>query len=318
MSITVMTNPLHTRIGRSIITVVAIAVLSFLVACKSVPANQQVLKVYTSYKGANAREIENNVTDPLERSIGEGSGIKSLTSFSSEDLSTIIIEFEQGFNIETAFPSLQTQLKNAYNQLPVDADFPSIQKATAHSGLVIYFQSENISAYEATRIVEEVYMKHIKTIPGVSAVQLRGQEHTAIHLRIDTSRLALFRLTLPDITKALSEENIKFKSVKQPTEFIILARENNTAAELLDLRIKNQQSEVIELKDIGMISEESTADTVVHRNRFRSLALGVSLQAGAKGKEVADLIQQRLNQIGKDTPVPPLGYELSFLQADLE
>src|SRR5512143_3636815 len=96
-----------------------------------------IVTVSTSYTGANADVIESQITEPLEESINGISGIRSLTSSSSDGRSRITIEFEIGVDMDVATNDVRDRVSRATHDIPPDADPPTISKADADANPIV-------------------------------------------------------------------------------------------------------------------------------------------------------------------------------------
>src|SRR5262245_43020314 len=85
-----------------------------------------VITVTTSYAGANADVIENQVTEPLEKQINGIPGIKTISSSSMLGSSAISIEFNLGVDLEAAASDVRDKVSQATKSLPVDIDAPPV------------------------------------------------------------------------------------------------------------------------------------------------------------------------------------------------
>jgi multidrug efflux pump subunit AcrB len=88
-----------------------------------------IITVSTNYSGANAAVVEAEVTEILEESINSASGIKSLTSTSSDGSSTIKVEFEVGTDLEAAANDIRDRVSRVQRKLPDNADAPTVSKS---------------------------------------------------------------------------------------------------------------------------------------------------------------------------------------------
>ena len=69
------------------------------------------IMVMTSYSGASASDIENNISKPLENTLNSVSYLKHISSQSRENVSVISLEFQYGRDIETATNDVRDKLK---------------------------------------------------------------------------------------------------------------------------------------------------------------------------------------------------------------
>ena len=86
------------------------------------------IMVMTSYQGASASDIENNVTRPLENTLNSVSNLKHITSKSSENISVITLEFEYGYDIDVLTNDVRDKLDMVSSELPDEVNTPIIFK----------------------------------------------------------------------------------------------------------------------------------------------------------------------------------------------
>ena len=126
-------------------TVLNIAIIVFgivgftFLAVRDYPAiDPATVSVQTTYTGANATVIENQVTEPLEKQINGISGVRSISSVSSIGSSRITVEFNLGVNLETAANDVRDKVSQAQRNLPQDIDAPPVvSKADANGDFII-------------------------------------------------------------------------------------------------------------------------------------------------------------------------------------
>ena len=80
------------------------------------------MMVITSYSGASASDIENNVTRPLENTLNSVEHLKHITSNSRENISIITLEFEFGYDIDVLTNDVRDKLDMVESALPDDAE----------------------------------------------------------------------------------------------------------------------------------------------------------------------------------------------------
>ena len=86
------------------------------------------IMVMTTYQGASASDIENNVTRPLENVLNSVSNLKHITSRSSENISVITLEFEYGYDIDVLTNDVRDKLDMVSSMLPDEVETPIIFK----------------------------------------------------------------------------------------------------------------------------------------------------------------------------------------------
>jgi multidrug efflux pump len=280
-----------------------------------------VINVRTSYSGANAEIIEQQITEPLEKAINGVQGVKNITSNSSQGSSNITVEFELNVDLEKAANDVRDKVSQAVGQLPQDVDAPPIvTKADSDSDPIIFMQiqSHRKGLMELTDFAENVVQERMQTIEGVSGVNVFGRRY-AMRIWIDPSKLAANQLTIQDVRAALDRENIELPGGKirgNTTQLIVKTYGKLTTEENFnDLIIREDKNGMVRLKNIGRAelgpdNEESAS----RKNNIPSVNLGVIAQPGSNQIEIADEVYKRLEVIKKDMPsdiILEVGYDRS-------
>lgn len=268
-----------------------------------------VVNVQTSYTGANADIIESQITEPLEESINGIAGIRTLSSSSRDGRSSITVEFDLSVNIEDAANDVRDRVSRAMGQLPKDVDPPIVAKADADANPIY-----NINVFSATRdllSLNELATRNIKekfqTIPGVSSVQLWGEQKYAMRLHIDPERLASFRLTAPDIVNALAKQNIELPSGSiegANTELTVRTQGRMTTEEdFNNLIIKEEGDRSVKFSDVGKaeLSPENNK-TFFKRDLKPMISIAVIPQPGSNQIQIVDAIHKKVEQIRLTLP----------------
>jgi len=268
-----------------------------------------VVNVQTSYTGANADIIESQITEPLEESINGIAGIRTLSSSSRDGRSSITVEFDLSVNIEDAANDVRDRVSRSMGQLPKDVDPPIVAKADADASPIY-----NINVFSTTRnllSLNELATRNIKekfqTIPGVSSVQLWGEQKYAMRLHIDPERLASFRLTAPDIVNALAKQNIELPSGSiegANTELTVRTQGRMTTEEdFNNLIIKEEGGRSVKFSDVGRaeLSPENNK-TFFKRDLKPMISIAVIPQPGSNQIEIVDAIHKKVEQIRLTLP----------------
>jgi multidrug efflux pump len=281
-----------------------------------------VVNVRTSYVGANAEIIEQQITEPLEKAVNGVEGVKSITSSSSQGSSNITVEFELGVDLERAANDVREKVSQVSGRLPQDIDSPpTVAKQDSDSDPIVFMQmqSNKRTMLELTDLAENIIQERLQTISGVSGVNVFGQR-PAMRIWFDPIRLSAYQLTIQDVRVALDRENVELPGGKvrgNVTELTVKAYGKLTTEEdFNNLIVKQTEGKIIRLKDIGyaVIGPENE-ESATRKNNVRSVNLGVVAQPGANQVEIADEIYKRLEVIKKDLPadiILEIGYDRSL------
>ena len=268
-----------------------------------------IINVRTSYVGANADIIEQQITEPLEKAVNGIQGVKNITSTSSTGSSNITVEFDLKMDLEIAANDVRDKVSQALGNLPQDIDAPpSVSKADSDSDPIIFLQiqSQTKDLMELTDYAENVVQERLQTIPGVSGVNVFGRRYS-MRLWIDPSRLSAYKLTINDIRVALDRENIELPGGKirgNTTQLTVKTfGKLTTETDFNNLILRESNNGVVRFKDVGYATLGADNEEVSYRkNNVPSVNIGVVAQPGSNQIEIADEVIKRIQDIKKDMP----------------
>jgi multidrug efflux pump len=268
-----------------------------------------IITVGTSYPGANADVIENQITEPLEQNINGIPGIRSLTSVSSQGQSRITVEFELSVPLETAANDVRDKVSRAQRYLPRDCDPPTVTKADADAFpiLMVAVQSDERSLLELSEIADLTIKEQLQTINNVSGVEIWGEKRYAMRLWLDPVRMAAHGVTTMDVKSSVDRENVELPSGSIEGNTIELSIRTlglmHTADEFNNLIIRTDGQRVVRLRDVGW-AELGPADmrSYMKMNGIPMVGVVVIPQPGANHIEIADAVYERVGSMRKDLP----------------
>lgn len=268
-----------------------------------------IVNVTTVYQGASAAVIETQVTEPIEETLTSVEGIRTLTSESREQVSSITVEFDLSRPIEVAAQDVRDRVSRVRGMLPDNIEEPIVAKqdADAQPILWIALYSDRFSTLELTSMAENVFKDRLQTINGVSSVIFGGQKRFAIRLWLDSQKMAARGVTVLDVQTALREQNVELPSGLVESWSRALSIETRgelkTPEEYNNLVIKRNDSTFIRLSDIGRAAVGVEDERSVARFNSRpAVGIGIIKQSKANTIEVAKRIKEELARIKETLP----------------
>ena len=269
-----------------------------------------IITVRTTYTGANAAVVETEVTEIIEASVNSASGIKSLTSTSSDGSSTIRAEFEVGTDLEAAANDIRDRVSRVEGKLPDGADAPVVYKSDSDSDpiLIASLLSDTRDAMELSELATNVVKERLQTISGVSEVNLWGSKTPVLRVWLDPLRMKALGVTASDVSAALAVENEELPSGKiegQAMDLSIrtLGRLENPA-DFNAIPVKTAaDGSIVKLSDVATIHyEPKDTRTGFKRNGKNVIALAVIAQPGSNHVSIADEFYKRVEDLRRDLP----------------
>jgi len=277
-----------------------------------------VIFVSANRPGADPNIMAATVAAPLERRLGEISGVNELTSVSSLGNSRIIIQFDLSRSIEGAARDVQAALNAALSDLPGDMPtLPTFRKANPSAApiLILALTSKTMLASEIYDAADSVIVQRLSQVEGVGDVTVAGSEQPAIRVRVDPARIAAMGVSMEDVRTAIANSNAvgplgTFDGVKRGVTIGINDQLRN-ANEYDPLVVKTVDGTVIRLSTIASIQPSvRNSRSAGWFNRDPSVLLIITKQANANVIDTVDRIYERLPELRQWVPA---GLDISVL-----
>ena len=273
-----------------------------------------IVNVTTVYPGANASVVETEITERLEEVINNVTGIKTLTSESREQVSNITIEFNLSRDIDIAAQDVRDRVSRVRGRLPENIDEPVISKQDSDARPIMWIgmSSDRFTPLEMTDLAEKQIKNRLQTVEGVSSIFIGGEQRFAIRLWLDSEKMAAHQVTVLDVQRALTEQNVELPSGRVENwdrEMTIQTQgELKTVAQFNQLVIRQDRGRFVRLRDIGYAAEGVENERTGARNNGKPcIFLGVVKQSKANSVSVSHGIRDQLELV---RPTLPDGIEM--------
>jgi multidrug efflux pump len=269
-----------------------------------------VVSVRTNYTGANADIVESQITEPLEKAINSVPGIRNITSNSSQGTSSINVEFNLEVSLEEAANDVRDKVSQAARSLPEDLESPPVvSKADASSETILAMavRSNTRNQLEITEFANNVLVDRLQTIPGVSGIQIWGQQSYAMRIWLNPEKMISRGVTANEISAALARENVELPSGKiagESTELTVRTFGRlNTQQEFSNVIIRSDANGIIRLLDVAeVVLGPENEETVFKENGIPLVGLAIIPQPGANYISISDEFYKRFEEIKKELP----------------
>lgn len=171
------------------------------------------ISVMTTYPGANASEVETNVTRLLENSLNSVDGLKELTSKSQDNLSLVTLELEWGTNLDEVINDVRSYIDMTKDDLPSGAHNPFIFKfSTSSMPIIMYAVTADNSYAGLDKILNDVVMPQLNRVDGIGNISLAGTPERFVYVDIKQDKLDTYGIPLEAIGTAISSNNLNRSS----------------------------------------------------------------------------------------------------------
>ena len=266
------------------------------------------IMVLTTYQGASAQDIEQNVTRPLENTLNSVQHLKHISSKSKENISVITLEFEFGYDIDVMTNDVRDKLDMVLKALPDDAENPIIFKfSTDMIPIVLLSVQAEESMPGLYKILDDGVANPLARIDGVGSVSITGAPKREVHIYVDPIRLEAFNLSIETIASIIGAENRNIPGgnfdIGSDTYALRVQGEFSDAQQMLDVVVGSKDGKNVYLRDVARIDdslEERTQQS--YNNGQKGAMIVVQKQSGANSVAIANAIHEKLPSIQKTLP----------------
>lgn len=266
------------------------------------------ITIMTTYPGANAADIETNISRVLEDNLNTVDNLKKLTSKSSDNISIVTLEFEWGADLDEAANDIRDVVGRVQGDLPDDAETPTIFKfSSSMVPVLVLYATANESYAALSKILDDKLVNPLNRVDGVGAVSLMGAGVREIQINVDPKKIEAYNLSIEQIGQIVAAENLDTPGgnidVGQQTINIRTKGELSSADELQDVIVAVRGGNQIYLKDVAQIKDTLAKTTLDERvNGDLGVRVVVQKQSGANTVEIAKKVMEALPGIQKTLP----------------
>ncbi len=266
------------------------------------------LMVMTTYSGASAQDIEQNVTRPLENVLNSVSNLKHITSKSRENISVITLEFEYGEDIDVLTNDVRDKLDMVSSMLPDDSETPIIFKfSTDMIPIIMLSVKADESMPGLYKILDDAVANPLARISGVGSVSISGAPKREIHVYTDPARLEAYNLSIEQIGAIIGAENRNIPGgsfdIGSDTYSLRVQGEFKSSDEMANIVVGSYQGRNIYLRDVARIDdtlEERAQET--YNDGEQGAMIVIQKQSGANSVQISDKVLKMLPSLQKRLP----------------
>ena len=266
------------------------------------------IMVMTTYQGASAQDIEQNVTRPLENTLNSVEHLKHISSNSRENISIITLEFEFGYDIDALTNDVRDKLDMVTSYLPDAVETPIIFKFSTDMIPIMMLSAQAEESMPGLyKILDEAVANPLARVDGVGSVSISGAPKREIHIYVDPVRLEAYNLTVEGIAGLIAAENRNIPGgsfdIGSDTYSLRVQGEFDSPLQMHNIVVGSYNGRNIYLHDVARIDdslEERAQKTVTNGNKGAMIV--IQKQSGANSVEISNKILEMLPDLQKRLP----------------
>ena len=272
--------------------------------------------VSTVYVGVSPQDIENLVTQEIEKEVKGIKDVKKITSVSRESFSLINIEFNPDINVDDALQKVRDKVSVAKTKMPKDIKEPVITEINFSELPIIYVNISGNYGLAKLKDIADKMSDKIEQIPGVLSADVVGGLEREVKIDVDANRLKYYNLSFNDITNTISAENVNIPGggvdIGSSNYLVRIPGEIKDPERFGDLVVKTdkQTSTPIYIRDVAQVYYGYKDRTTYSReNGNESITIPVKKRSGENLVRIADATKKLIHE--EEETLPP-GVKISI------
>lgn len=283
------------------------------------------ITVETLYPGAAPQEVEQQVTIPMEEQLNAVENMRRMTSSSSENNSSITLEFDWGVNTDLAVTDIRDRLDLVRN-LPDDIERSQISTGGGSRGSVVMWctgleTSDTLDVNDLKKISDDLIVPRLRRVEGVAEVLNFGGREREIQVVLDLAALRARGLTIQQVRDAIVRENRNVRGGNLETgrtRFLVrTVGQFDSVEELRQMRITREGEGEVRLYEVADVVDDYEEQTFeVRYNGEPAIAYGLVRKTGANSIEVVRGVRAAIDEINGQ--LAPRGVHLEVAYDETE
>jgi HAE1 family hydrophobic/amphiphilic exporter-1 len=273
--------------------------------------------------GASPETMASSVATPLEKQFSTIAGISSMTSTSSQGVTSITLQFELSRNLDAAAQDVQAAISVAVGQLPNDMPSPpSFRKVNPADQPILYIAltSPTLALSRLDEYGETFLAQRISMVEGVAQVLVYGSQKYAVRIQLDPRKLASQGIGIDDVANAVRGANVNMPTGTLDGQFkqytVEATGQVTSAAEFRPIIVAYRSGNPVRLEQLGTVIDDvqdnKTAAWYIHD---RSVVLAIQRQPGTNTVAVAGAVRSLLPTFEAQLP-PSVSLHVLFDRSD--
>jgi len=295
-----------------IVAIISFGLYSYITLPKELfpEINIPTVMVQTLYPGNPPVDIENLITRQLEKEVESVKGIKKMTSLSTQDASSIFVEFQTNVDIKTALQDVKDAVDKARTDLPTDLlDDPMVSDIDFSEFPVININlSGDFSLNELKNYAEDL-KDEFEAIYEVSKVNITGVTEREVKINLDPFKMSALQVSFGDVENAVMAENVSMSGgdiiLGKIKRSIRLIGEFADPKEIESIIVKSEKGNIVYLRDIGSVEYGfAERDSYARLSKLPVVSLQVVKKSGENLLSTIEQVTTILDEAKESNVIP--------------
>ena len=200
--------------NRTVLLLLSFLLIAGALAYKAIPKESNpdvaipIIYVSMRHEGISPEDAERLLVKPMEKEFKTLTGVKEMRSVASESHASIILEFDAGFDSDTALVDVREKTDIAKSQLPADTDEPKVNEINlALFPVVTISMSGALPEQTLLKLARDLQDK-LEALPGVMNAEIAGEREELLEVIVDPVVMETYKVDINTLFQLVAENNL--------------------------------------------------------------------------------------------------------------
>ena len=266
-----------------------------------------VMMVMTIYPGADPESVEELVSSEIEGKVGALSGVDSVTTYSQENSSMVLLQYDYSVDTNDAYLDLRAALDSVERSLPDDCQSPIVMKMDINSMPSMMYSLSTTDGSDVLSLANDEIVPELKAVSSVASVEVSGGRENYIQVKLDEEAMNQYGLTMSSIAQyiATTDFTVPIGSLEQGTQSIsaISTADINTVEDLRQIPLFTATGSLIHLSDVADVQwSQKEPDSISRYNGEETLTVSVTKNQSASTLGMVRDVRKTMERLQKEHP----------------
>src|SRR3954464_2218449 len=267
------------------------------------------LTVAVIYPGASPEGVEKEVLDPIEEQVASIAGVKRIMSKAYDGYALLMIEFQFDKDLNEASQDVRDAIASVRIDLPTEMEEPIVRKFndTDRPIVSVALSSVSLSPAELTRLADPGITRELRSIAGVSDVQVFGKVERELTVEVRPDRLQAAGVGISQVVQALMLQNLAapvgaITGALEEKSIRLKGRMENVS-EFANLIVADRNGRLVRLGEVADVKDatEEPRTLALYDNK-EAVGIDIEKMKGSNTTDVAARLKARLDDMQKTMP----------------
>ncbi len=240
-----------------------------------------IMMVMTIYPGADPESVEALVSGEIEGQVASLSGVDSVMSYSQENMSMVLLQYDYSVDTNDAYLDLRAALDITAASLPEECQEPMVLQMDINAMPSIMYSVSTTDGTDAFSVVNDTIVPELEAVSTVADVEVTGGREHYIRILLDEEALNQYGLSMNQIAQSIAATDftIPLGSLEQGSQSIsaISTSENQTVQELQRIPLFTSVGSMIQLSDVAQVGwSQKDPDSISRFNGEDTISVSVT------------------------------------------